>query len=177
MIISKLISSRVQSLRRKLKVLTFGKTDVRSSIYEAMPFGEDSRPLPGYRAIVCETSERGKMVCVGYINKSQLESVEAGEKRLYSLDSNGELSTYILLRGDGVIEIAGKDDFAVRFSKLKEAFDELKDNHNELLNTIKNWTVVPNDGGLALQTAAASLNDSTADIGPAKVEEVNLPTD
>ena len=169
--IGKFISSAIVSGRRRIKVIVEGKDDVRKQ-FEAMPFGEDSIPLKDTRAIVVETGEKGKQVVVGYINVNQIESLGPGEKRIYSLQPNGDLSQYIHLKSDQTMEIGGNSDFMVRFNELKTAFDQLKDDHNELLNLIQTWTVVPMDGGLALQAAAATLNPSTADIDPAKINEI-----
>lgn len=88
---------------------------------------------------------------------------------------------------NGKIEIQGTDDNAVRYSKLEEAFNELKGKYNKLetaLSSIISGAPIPEPGNgapSALQTALASSFatqaplPSTADITPAKVEEVTLP--
>lgn len=67
-------------------------------------------------------------------------------------------------------------DNAVRYSSLETAFNELNDKYNSLVDILKTWTTAPNDGGAALKAAVVSLNPvSTANITPAKIEEIKLP--
>ncbi len=73
-------------------------------------------------------------------------------------------------------------DFAVRFNELETAFNELKDDFNTFVNNVHNSSVVPHThpgvtaGGSS--TGAATIvtgTQSTADITPAKVEEIEMP--
>ena len=113
--VSKIISSTIKSGRRILKILGLGKEDIQTS-YESMPFGVDSVPIKDLIAIQMETSERGKTVIVGYINKNQIADV--GELRLYSLDATGAEQANVYLKKDGVLELNGNVDNAVKFIPL-----------------------------------------------------------
>lgn len=151
--------------RRELKVVQFGaKTaNVVSS------FGEDSHPLENMIAIYANTSEKGDNVVLGYINTNQIAAI--GEKRLFSLMEDGSLSFSIHLKNDGTCEIGGDGDFAVRFNKLQEQFDQLvTDFNNHVHNTTATVGPGPTPGTITPPTVP-----STADISAAKIEEIKVP--
>lgn len=172
--IVKTISFAFEKARRRIKVLVRGKSDVQTD-NEGMPFGVDSIPPVGWRAIHLETGEKGKTIVIGYINELQLEGLVSGEFRIYSLDPDGVLSTSIFLRGDGTMEVGGDVDFMVRFNALKTAFDELKSDVN---SHISNWNsfagaYVPGSPTVTgLPPTATSSGSSSADIDPAKIAEI-----
>ena len=68
------------------------------------------------------------------------------------------------IKNDGIIEINGNSDFAVRFNALQTAFDQLKSD----FNTHTHVSVT------SLGTPSVPVPQSTADITPAKVNEVKL---
>ena len=114
-------------------------------------------------AVYGPSSEPGKTVIVGYLNKNQLAGI--GETRIYSTDSDGALKTYVWLKSDGTIEVGGNTDFMVRYSKLEEAFNELKGKFNSFANAY-----VP--GGPSAQGLPATVQPSNADITQAKIAEI-----
>lgn len=118
----KIISSEIKSLKRTIKALRFGKNDVQNTI-EAMPYGIDSAPIKDMVAVYSETSERGKAVIIGYINKNQI--AEPGEFRTFSTDSSGDVQFYIYQKKDGTCHFGGDADNLVRYKKLKDAMDQL----------------------------------------------------
>jgi len=103
----------ITSGKRILKVLEFGI----KSADECSPFGVDSNPIPGMTAIYMDTSNSSDSVVVGYINENQLSG--EGETRLFSVDSNGVLKSYVWLKSDGNLELNGNDYTSVRFEPLK----------------------------------------------------------
>lgn len=171
--IGKVNSTTVKEGFRKIKALLFGKIDVKT-LYESMPFGDDARPPKGFRAIIAPTNEKGKMVVIGYINTKQLESINPGEKRIYATDETGQnLSSFVLCKNDGTIEINGNVDFMVRFGPLAESINEIKDDINNLKQILSAWT--PTDGGAALKTALTAANyytELSKEIDNAKIEEI-----
>ena len=183
--ISKTISSVLSEGLRRIKLLIAGQIDVQTS-YEAMPFGVDGVPPRGWRAIHSKTEESGKSVVIGYLNLGQLESLVEGENRIYSTDEDGALSFAIFLRGDGTCEIGGDTDFMVRYNELETAFDELKAEHdglvqafNELAQEVKTFADAyvpgsPTVTGLppTFTVTSQSEDPSMADITPAKIEEI-----
>lgn len=184
MIISKVISKVFQEGLKLIKVQAKGRSDVRIG-YEIAPFGFDGKAPEGYRALICKTESAEDEVIIGYINLKQLESLGDGESRMFSVDANGEVSAFIIMRSDGNIELNGVADNAVRYAELETAFNQLQADHddtvsklNAVIDTLQSWTVVPQDGGAGLQLAAQALQDavnSTADITPAKIEEIKTP--
>lgn len=127
----KVISSTVDNAKRRIvKFLRFGKNDVQTS-FETAPFGIDGAPIKDLIAVYAETSEKGKTVMVGYINKNQL--ARPGELRLFALDSDGTEKFYVWLKKDGFIEVGGDANYAVKFNELKEEFNKLQDSFNNLL--------------------------------------------
>lgn len=175
MILSKHISSVIQKGRRIVKVLCFGKSDVRTA-YEVAPYGTDSQAPKDTIAIYADTSNNGERIVVGYINKQQLAQV--GEHRTFSTDQNGEMKFYIWQKNDGTCEIGGDADHMVRYSKLEEAFNELKQDFNNLVSTFNSHihTTTATIGSSAtpgvISSPTSSGQSSSADITPAKIEEI-----
>lgn len=161
--IVKTLSSEFDNLKRRIiKVLRFGKSDVQTS-KEIGPFGIDSNPLEGMYAIHAETGTKGKTVIIGYIKPDQLAAV--GEMRMYSTDANGALKTYTWLKNDGTIEVGGSDDFMVRYSKLEEAFNELKGKFNS-------FAAAYTPGSSSSVGTPPTISQSTADITQAKITSI-----
>lgn len=139
MTFSKFKESTITAFKRVLKVDQFGtKTALESS-----PFGIDSSPIKDMIAVYSNTSNDSESVVVGYINKNQI--AESGETRLFSLNDSGILKAYLHLKKDGIIEINGNDDFAVKFNSLYSKLIEAQTAINlELtkLNTAVNTSIV-----------------------------------
>jgi len=117
-------------------------------------------------------------VLVTFINATTgfISSVTDVSKTLHKVGDR-----YIKIESD-FIEVGGDTDFMVRFSELETAYNQLRDDHddtvgkvNAIIEVLKTWTVVAQDGGAALKAASASLQDaveSTGDISGAKIEEI-----
>lgn len=163
------ISTEVTNGKRKVKVRRKGKFDIQS-VSEVSPVGIDSNPVKSMRAVYMETD--GQPVILGYVNSDQL--AETGEIRLYATDDDGVTQIFVWLKKDGTLQLGGDADNAVRFSKLKEAFDELQQSVTTLKNVFSTWVPVPNDGGAALKAAAASWAGTALvkDIDAAKIDEI-----
>ncbi len=128
--LANIVSSAIEFGRRILTVTQFGaKTSQESS-----PFGDDSNPLQGMTAVFAETTEIGEPVIIGYINENQLAAV--GEKRLYSLDENGNESTFVWLKNNGNLELNGNTFSAVRFQNLQVSLQNSDTAINVELNKI-----------------------------------------
>jgi len=158
----KYFSATLEAGRRFLKVQRLGNNDVQTP-RESMPFGVDSVPLDreDFVAIVAESSEKGKPVVIGYINRNQI--AQEGEMRIFSLKNNGQISQFIHLKGDETIEFGGNSDNLVRFSPLSTALNNQATAINAEL--IKIQTAITGLGG-AYARANVSIN-----ISGAKIEE------
>lgn len=149
--IVRVIASFYDSANRRF--IKFTRLNRTESAAEALPFGIDSNALKGMSAIYAQTRTQGNPVIIGYINKDQLAGL--GELRLFSKHDDGTLSTYIWLKGDGIMEIGGNTDFMVRFSELKEGFDQLRSDFNAHVHA--------SNGVPPTTPSVASIDDSKID--------------
>lgn len=133
MIIGKYISSSISSAVRTIKLLCFGKDDVREA-NDCTPFGVDSQAPAGVRAIYIESTVNGQSTVVGYINKNA--KAETGGIRLYSTDSNGTEKTYVYLRANGDIEIGGNSNHMTQYEALNNKLQEQITKINTQLDAI-----------------------------------------
>lgn len=108
----------IQQGFRIFKVIQYGP----KTADECSPFGDDGNPLKDMDAVFCETEVGGEPIIIGYIQKQRL--AQPGEKRIYSLDKDGELSNYIWLKNDKTIEIGGSDDNLVAYENLNQGLQE-----------------------------------------------------
>ncbi|NCX55591.1 MAG: hypothetical protein EBW87_00110 [Burkholderiaceae bacterium] len=171
----KVISTAVEQQFNRIVVkhLGFGKNDARTS-YQSGPSGIDSNPIKDMIAIYGPSATQGKDVVIGYINKNSLAGV--GEIRMYSVDPNGEAKAFVFCRSTGVLELNGDEDFAVRFSKLKEGFDQLKSDLNALITKFNTHvhsgvTTGPGSSGPTPTPATAT----SASVDAAKIETIKTP--
>lgn len=73
------------------------------STRQAAPYGVDSNPIAGMVAVYSETTEKGKPVIIGYLNKNQIS--QPGETRFFATDNNGVVLGSVYFKGDGSIII------------------------------------------------------------------------
>jgi hypothetical protein len=122
--------------------------------------GEDTAPVVGDKVIIRRLGSGSNLVCES--TKDLIEpDVEAGEKKLYSYVGT-TIKAFIKWVKDGILELNGNADFAVRYTALETAFNQLKSDFDTHTQTVS--------GGVAQPPTA-----STADITPSKVETVKLP--
>jgi hypothetical protein len=148
----------IDSLKRILKVEQFGI----KTAFESAPFGVDSSPLKDMIAVYGNTTSDSESVIIGYINENQV--AEPGETRLFSLDSNGSLKSYLYLKKDGVIELNGDSNFAVKFNELQTVLNSLASNID--IENAKISAAITALGGSYIQAPI------TIDLTPAKNETI-----
>jgi hypothetical protein len=169
--LTKVISTTVDKLnRRVVKILKQGKSDVQTA-FDISSFGIDGNPTKDLIAVYADTNENGKPVIIGYINKNKKAGI--GELRFFSTDENGEEKFYVWLKNNGVIEIGGNTNYAVKFNELKVEFNKLKASHNDLLTEYKTHThtgVTVGSGVTGTTVSTQSPNDS--DIENAKQDKI-----
>jgi hypothetical protein len=163
---SKFKEATITAAKRILKVQQFG---IKTAA-ECAPFGDDSQPLEDAVAIFADTSNNAEPVVIGYINKNQLAG--PGEKRLFSLDEDGNLATYLWLKADGTIELAGNTKNLVRYQELETAFNELNDKFNAMAQAFNSHTHISASPGSPTSPPASPVQQSQADITPAKINEL-----
>jgi hypothetical protein len=168
----KVISNEIANGFRKPKVRRLGDGDIQTS-YQVSPAGIDSAPPDGMVAVFAGTNKSGKPIIAGYLNKDLL--AQKGETRIFSVDGDRELSTYIWLKADGTMEIGGDADNMVRFSPLKSAYDELRDDLNDLKqkwNTFASAYVPGGPSSVGLPPTAQTSPVSSASVDDAKIDEI-----
>ncbi len=169
----KVISTELKELnQRHIKSLGFGKNDIRTAI-QAAPYGVDSNPVKDMIAVYARTSEKGDTVVIGYLNKDQLADV--GETRLYSTDANGALKIFLWLKNDGTMQLGGDTKNLTRFQELESGFNQLKSDHNDLVNAFNaHMHPTAGTGPPSVPTPGSGIPamPSTASIADAKIEEI-----
>jgi hypothetical protein len=167
----KSISTEFDKLnRRVLKFFRFGNADVQTAIQTA-PYGIDANPIKDMVAVYAETSEKGRPVIIGFLNKNQL--ADKGELRLYSTDSDGEVKFYTWLKKNGTMEIGGNSKNMVRYQELEAGFNQLKEEFNALVTIFNTHTHSGVTTGMgASGTTATPGVSSTASIAGAKIDEI-----
>lgn len=161
----------IEKAQRILKVQQYGA----KTADQVSSFGDDSAPLKDMIAIYAGTSEVGDNIILGYINKNQI--AKPGEKRIFSLKEDGSISFEIYLKKDGSCVIGpGAADNAVRYSKLEQAFNQLKGEFNALVALYNAHVHVTPAGVPSPATPPVPpAQSSTANIAPAKIDEVKVP--
>lgn len=162
--ISKVNKTTVTSVAMRIvKVLTMGKISVNEA-YESSPFGVDSNPPKGVRAIYAESMDDGVKVILGYINNKQ--KAETGGYRIFSVDSNGDESNDIYIRPNGDIEIGGNTDNAVKWSELNNSISQIQTDVNTQLGLIAT--------GIAVAGGAYTPTPIAVSLTSSKSEKVKL---
>ncbi len=141
--------------------------------------GIKSRPPINGRAIVINLG--GGYQCIIAVDDHIEPDLMEGELDLYSQE-NGIVKSRLKLLKNGTIEINDGSDNSVRYSKLEEAFNQLKSEYNALLNDYKSHihiltiTAMAGSGGTGTSVApVCTLIQSIADITDAKIDEIKVP--
>jgi hypothetical protein len=171
--LGKVLSAAIKKGYRIVKYQVF--KDNPEEMDAVQPFGFESNPVKDMIALVADTGVKGETVVVGYINKDVLTAT--GESRMFSTNTSGTLQAYLWLKNNGDILLGGDADFAVRYSKLEEAFNQLKADHNTLA---QKWDAFcgsyapgsPSTTGLPATLSTSTVGQSTADITPAKITTI-----
>lgn len=129
--------------------------------------GLDYRPTDDSAVVVLSLGPAWKVAiaCDDRVTKT----MDKGEKEIYSLVGTTKKASIKWL-ADGVLELNGNEDFAVRFNELKTAFDQLKSDFDDHTH-VTTATISTGPAG-----AISPPSPSTADIDPAKIEEIKVPS-
>ena len=127
--VTKVLETIITGTLQKVKVLRRGTSDVQTG-NTVVPFGFDSFIPKDYQAIYAQTENENKVI-LGVIHKNALAAI--GESRLFSLKTDGTLATYVLCKNDGIMELGGGTDNAVKYSKLASEFGSLKTSVDKLI--------------------------------------------
>jgi hypothetical protein len=192
-IIGKLISNKIETFILNTVEKRFGY-NVKGETYG--PSGDDSPGLEDDRVYLGSIDGQGRSVVIGNLVVSQ--GAEAGEKILYSRDTNGNVKAKIYIKKDGGIEIegAGADveifsdnnlvlqngtDFAMRFNEFKTQIDQLRTDHDSLAtkhNThihITTATVGATATPGTISPTTTTESPTTSDFTNVKIDNINVP--
>ena len=140
---------------RLLQVVISDPEDVQTAEFLSGP-GDDSAPELGSKVLLIGPGPAWKAVAA--CSDTVAPSIDSGERKLYSV-LNGVIQAFINLLSDGTLELNGGSDFAVRYTGLESAFNQLKADF---------------DAHTGHSTGGAPPA-STADISGAKVTTVRVP--
>jgi hypothetical protein len=126
----------------------------------------DFNPANGTRVYICNVSDSYQVAVA--TSDGLTPEVEAGEVEIYSTDNPVTAKqARIYLNKDGEIILNQGTDFAVRFSALETAFNQLKSDYDAHTHPYVDTPI-----GASTTSATAP---STADISGAKIEEILVP--
>ncbi len=126
-------------------------------------------------------------IVVGTMNYSIPLPENPGETLLFSTNEDGSIQSKLFLDTEGNFIFNDGEDFAVRYSELETAYNQLRDDFDALVGDYNSHThdgvivaVVPGTGGASgtsgsSGTTSAEGSESTGDITPSKIEEINVP--
>lgn len=166
--LARIKSSVIKKGYRVLTVLQFGA----KTAYQIAPFGDDSLAIEDMVGVYSQTSESGESVFIGYMNPDQISL--PGEKRIFSLKSDGSLATAIHLKNDGTIEMGQAEDYAVKYTELKKGFDKLTENFNSLVSTFNSHVHVSSAPGSPNAPTITPGSPTTASIDSCKIETIKV---
>lgn len=168
-------------------VETLGRADGNSVVVTAKGSAERGTDgeLYGTHGVVSRASNktRGVKVRIGKLSifiGAYTYGVEPPENegalKLYATDKDGAEKGSHLLDNDGTHTINNGTDWAVRYSALETAFNQLRADHNKLQASYDAHTHPGvTSGSSSTGGTVPSGAESTADIEPAKVEEIRIP--
>jgi len=113
--LAKVRDSFVEKGKMIIKALTYKGASTAKQIG---PFGIDSNPMDNYTAIYADTTNINESVIIGYINKHFI--TEKGEIRIYSLDANSTVKSYVYAKKNGNLELNGNAYTGVRSEPLND---------------------------------------------------------
>jgi hypothetical protein len=142
----------------------FTQEDDKQEVQQWRLSGFDSSPSPGVKGLIVDMGD-GYKVSVAEKDGLTDSGLNPGERKVYS-DLDGVLKAFVKFLNTGILELNGNADFAVRYTDLETAFNQLKADFDAHTH-----------GGVtsgAAFTSAIAVG-STADITPAKITTVKVP--
>lgn len=152
-------STIINNLKQRIvKFLGWGKNDTKTS-FEVSPYGLDSNAINKTIALHCPTSDKGKTVILGYLNTNQKAGI--GEMRIFATDGDGIEKFYVWLKSNGIIEIGGDVNYAVKYNELETEFNKLKDSYNDLADKWNQFCTAYTPGSPSVLGTPPTLSTST----------------
>lgn len=140
--------------------------------------GLEINPAAGERIIIEKIGGSDSYnVSIGGISENVAPDTDPGERRIFSVNNAGELSTYLKLTNTGLIELAGNGNFAVLFNEMLTEFNKLNAKYDDLVQKYNLHThpYVDTPVGASVTSVTTSTGSaSDADMSNAKSEKVLL---
>lgn len=157
----------------QLEINSMGIND-RRKYFILAPFGTAYNPPINTRVLTIPSENNDFNFSIGVLNKITSEGLGKGDRAIFSTSEDGsEIKSFIKFRNDGTMEQNGDSDFLAGYTKLKEGFDQLLSDHNDLVtafNTHMHATaatgppVIPTPGsGIPATPSTASIDSSKKD--------------
>jgi len=159
-----------------VKAVKWIKYLIAGNVGEAMqiaPFGDDSTPPKNTKGLYTSTLSAKNPVILGYFNRNQI--TEAGEKRIFSVKEDNSISTYVYCKKDGILELGGNANFAVKYNELKTEYDKTKGLLEAVIQTINTPVNEPGNGSPSAFQAvliSAIATKTIGDISSAKNDKI-----
>lgn len=143
------------------------------SVMNCFAPGIEINPADGEFLVVNKLNDSSSfMVSVGGINQNIAPSCARGERKIYSVSSDGKTAkAIILLKNDGKIVFNEGTKSAAQFAELKTGFDKLKSDFNTYASTHVHPGVTAGSGS----TGPAVSTPSTASIDSAESTTILIP--
>lgn len=169
--IATVISNEVKNLFRMVKSYTIGKNIVTAKYVASGCI--DFNPVKNMKPIYAKTGNNSEPIVIGYMLKSAIDDLNTGEGAFYSVNDSEVPQAIVKARKNGNLEVNGDSDFMVRYSKLEEAYNQLKSDLDSLVSSY-NSHVHPGvtSGGSSTAPTPTQGSPSTGNITGAKIDNV-----
>lgn len=140
--------------------------------------GEQTNPLDDATVIILEITKNWKIAVAIKDLVEPDNTLERGEKKIYSLDSSNTIQACVRFKGDGTLILNEGTDWAIQFTEMKSAFDQLKNDFDAFVGKYNSHGHSYFPGPLAAAISSPTTDQgstSTADMSNAKIESVQVP--
>lgn len=162
---------------RILKCEVSSADDVQN-IEQICQNGEQTNPLDDATVIILEITKSWKIAVAVKDLVEPDATLARGEKIIYSLDSSNVIQASVRFKNDGTLVLNEGTDWAVQFTALKSAFDQLKSDLNSMIsewNTFATDYVPGSPSTTGLPETVSSVSSSAADMANAKIDSIQVP--
>lgn len=140
----------------------------------------DKVPFPDDKVMILQVGNDPNDLHVIAVNDGVVNISESGENRIYSYDVDKNILASVFLNKEAEVVVNSGEDWAVKYSTLETAYNELQEKVNALVNLynahIHVTTATVGLGPIGvLSPPASAASASSGDIAATKVEKVRLP--
>lgn len=139
--------------------------------------GEQTNPQDDTGVVILDFGRSWKIAIAVRDNVEPDSGLARGEKIIYSVDENRTIKASVRFKVDGTLVLNEGTDWAVQYTALKSAFDQLKSDLNTFISVFNAHvhTSACTAGGTPTLVSTTSGSTSSADMSNAKIEEIQVP--